>query len=182
MLLAATAFCLDGVMTLDLVVLNRSDATFDLARGDLHVFDASGRLVPQVEEYDRGIEFGLRGRGARASDVDMATAAGEEVFGPVWGMDAYELGLATPREPSPSKQNPRHERTRRDDAKVLDRIEDARPIPTEQWRFDSSPRSVRVRPDDGKVFWAYFEGEAPKFPLTAMVLIDEQQYLFRFDR
>ena len=45
-----------------------------------------------------------------------------------------------------------------------------------------SPTRVRVRPDDGKAFWAYFELADAPFPLTALVLIDGEQHLFRFER
>jgi hypothetical protein len=45
-----------------------------------------------------------------------------------------------------------------------------------------SPTRVRVRPDDGKAFWTYFEPAGARFPLTALVLIDGEQHLFRFER
>lgn len=182
LLVAATAFTLDGVMTLDLVLLNKSDASFDLSRADLHVFDATGRLVRPIEDHDDGIAWGLRGRGHRAASDEGAFAATDEVFGPTWDIDARQLGLVTPDAQPRTKRSVEDEAARREDANILRRVEDARPIPTEEWRFETSPTSVRVRPDDGKVFWAYFDGEEPEFPLTAMVLIDQEQYLFRFER
>lgn len=180
LLVAATAFRVDDVLTLDLVVLNKSGETVDLARSDLHLFDAQGRLIPQMEDVDEGIAWGLRGRGQQASEGQLAS--NHDVFSPTWGLDAAQLGLETPRaQPTQTKRETAVETSRRNDDE-LRRVEEARPVTTTApFQLTSSPRSVRVRPDDGKVFWAYFSGEEPEYPVTAMVLIDKEQYLFRFD-
>ena len=155
--LAATAFEAEGVLTLDLVVLNRTERSLDLARSDLHLFDAEGRLIPQVDDVDAGMAWGLRGRGME--EADGRSVAPTEVFGPGWDADAMALGAELPRAEVRTKYEPASQASRREENDALRRVEDAIPVhATDEWRPQVSPRSVRVRPDDGKVFWAYFDG------------------------
>ena len=180
LLVAATAFRSEGVLTLDVIVLNDSERTFELTRGDLHLFDADGRLLRQVGDVDAGAAWGLRGRGLRASE----TAGPGSLFDVTWTMDATRLSSLTPREPrleSDTKKTRADGRSaRRDDADDVPRFDSSDAIAGGDARLTGSPTRVRVRPDDGKAFWAYFEDTAPAQPITAMVLIDGEQYLFRF--
>lgn len=183
LVVAGTAFRADDVLTLDVIVLNRTPKSFEIARGDLHVFDADGRLLPRLDDVPEGVAWGLRGRGARAGESRAVT--GESAFDATWAMDAARLASiseATPRVEVDRRKEPVVPKaSARDDTDELPRFGTTDPIAVDTPRLEGSPRRVRVRPDDGKAFWAYFEDAGAPRPLTAMVLIDGEQYLFRFD-
>ncbi len=180
-LVAATTFAVDGVLTLDVIVLNRSDTGIDLARSDLHLVDAQGRWLTPRPDFDGGAGHGLRGRGARAAASPSSPVPG--LFDTTRGIEPDGLAhrehpplVASKRE----RRTPEDARRDRDDPERYATVDPGATV--EDSAVMPSPTRVRVRPDDGKAFWGYFEPGDAQFPLTALVLIDGEQHLFRFER
>ena len=178
LLLAATVFRQDDVYTLDLVVLNKTGSSLRVERRDLHLLDAEGRWLSPLPDHPAGADHGLRGRGRAESTTAAAPLVLYDLFDPT--RDERNAGPAARTHASISKDSaPR--------AGDRDRRED----PLRHGAIDvelrsggvlhTSPVAVQVHDGDGKVFWGYFRDEDPRLPLTAMVLVNGQQYLFRFD-
>lgn len=178
LLLAATVFRVDDVYTLDLVVLNKTGSGLRLERGDLHLVDAEGRWLSPLPDHAAGVDHGLRGRGRAGSTTSSAPLVLYDLFDPT--RDARKTGPSARVQASLTKEvAPRvDERDRREDPLRHGAVD-------VELKSDgvlrASPVAVQVHDEDGKVFWGYFRDEAPRLPLTAMVMVDGQQYLFRFD-
>jgi len=180
-LVAAATFEVDGVLALDVIVLNRSDTEIDLTRSDLHLVDAEGRWLTPKPDFEGGATYGLRGRGARASDGPGPQVHG--LFDTTRGIDPDGLAYREYPLRSGSKLESRKASDTRRDREDLRRYATVEPgAATSRTEVMPSPTRVRVRPDDGKAFWTYFEPAGARFPLTALVLIDGEQHLFRFER
>lgn len=174
---AATMCGSAEMFALDLVVLNRRDEVLELRRADLQVVDANGKWLEPVTAWAEGDRYGFSGRrGERARSVvtyevdqDREASSGRlmQNLDTEWG----STSSATKR-PVPASSLPR--------PRVTDTVMRS---PGESVQAPTgAPLRAAIPPADGSVFWGYFRGEAPAFPLTAVVLVDGEQVLFRFDR
>lgn len=175
--IAATMSGTDDHFSLDLVVLNRSDAGFELNRRDLQVVDADGRWLEPLNSWEDGDRVGFSGRREERTNSPVVYEFDQERqlnssrlmqnLDGEWGSTAG----ATKR-PLPLRSEDRR--------KPLDAV--TRNAVPEVAAPTGTPVRVVVPPADGSVFWGYFTGPEPTFPLTAVILVDGEQITFRFDR
>ena len=174
---AATMYGSSDMFALDLVVLNRRDQVLELSRADLQVADANGRWLEPVTTWTEGDRHGFSGRrGDRAryavtyeidQDRDLSSSRLMHNFDADWGSTS---SVEKRPVPARSKPLPRHaDPVTRSPGEAVE-------VPT------GSPLRASIPPADGTVFWGYFRGDEPVFPLTAMVLVNGEQILFHFDR
>lgn len=174
---AATMCGSTDMFALDLVVLNRRDEVLELRRADLQVVDANGHWLEPVTAWAEGDRHGFSGRrGERARsvvtyEVDQDREANSarlmQNLETDWGSTSSAAKRPVSTSPPP--------RPRVTDTVVRSPGETLE-APT------GAPVRAAIPPADGSVFWGYFRAVEPTFPLTAVVLIDGEQVLFRFDR
>ena len=176
---AASAYRSGDIFGVDLVLVNHSGAPVVFERGDLHLVDAEGRWLEPLSDWAGGARHGLRAG---------ATASASTPVVEVPDRDSEFDSFHTLNEIDPSATSTA---TRPRKTSALDR--DRRRPDDDRQRFDSNSedvgdglagalRAVRVPDGEGRVFWGYFEAVAPAFPITAVVMIDGEQIVYRFDR
>jgi hypothetical protein len=172
---AMSAFQQDDTIALDLVVINHQAEEIQLERSDIHLFDASGRLLSPRDTAPEAAARGYQGkyfsdqvpstlfqdfatsnldRDLTLSQLQLGTQRSEKGFA---GSGRLPRRFVHPHEYS-SVQPP---------ASSVNQV----------------VRSVRVGPDEGRAFWAYFQGEEPGFPITAWITLPNgEQLRYQFDR
>ena len=174
---AATLFEAEGTYSLDLIVLNRQGEPLQLTRADLQLVDADGRWFEPVVEWDEGERYGLRGRRVETTESEVVYEIDRDIEAEQ-AMLMQDLTALLGDDPEEAKRRAERRRTRR---RVTD--EDIhRGAKPELSTVNGSPSRVVVPPRDGRAFWGYFRADDPVFPLTAMVVVGDEQVLFRFDR
>lgn len=166
---AASMFESGEHLGLDLIVLNRGGEPVRVERGDLQVFDASGRALATVDDFAGADELGLRGKRELQPHVvhrGMPQPQGNPSPAPSTGTPGGKSALGSPAmAAAPAADWP------------VDLVSPSRPA-----RRPNAPRVVDVGPGQGVATWGYFRGEDPAWPLTAVLMLDDRQLLFRFDR
>jgi hypothetical protein len=181
LVVVATVFRVDEIAALDLIVLNQAGEPVRLAREDLHLVDAGGVWLPSVEGWEEGRGFGLRARqGSAAAALDEPeTPMPSLLDDPSTGMAFGDRVTAVPKKRDkdslsrPAAPVPR--------PRTVDSYQNA-PSVTRERASSPDPAEILVPGEDGRPFWAYFEAAEAAYPLTAVVMIGDEQLLFRFDQ
>ena len=174
---AATMFGDAHRFAIDLVVLNRREQVLEIGRSDVQVVDATGHWLRPLTQWEQGDRYGLSSRRAQPAPPAVVYELDQERersqsrlmqnLESDWGSSPTAAKRPLPLRPT---QRPVHGEGY---------VRGAHP---EVGTVQGTPIRVAVPPADGGVFWAYFELDNPVLPLTALVLVDGEQVVFRFDR
>lgn len=175
LLVAATVFRHGADFTLDLIVINHSELPVSIDRASLHLVDAEGRWLTPIRDWDGAHRYGLRGNQNPDGPVMVYELPEQELeFDQSMALEASRSvpqARPTKSEPPPDRRRRRNQADDYDDLTTADL--DA-PL--------STPRGVRVRPGASRAFWTYFEGQDIEYPITAVVMLEEHQLLFHYER
>lgn len=173
---AATSFEVDGVFGVDMIIVNHSDRELVLDREDVHLLDAEGRWLDPVASAPAAAAAGMQGRPYSGADTERVYELPDRTDQLDRDLVLAETGVDDLSRPRKTPQRSRDRLPRRDEetpeAAVPEMEEDQPPVVT----------AVRIAPGEGKAFWAYFRADAPPMPLTALVVLEEQQLGFKFGR
>lgn len=173
---AATAFRVEGVITVDLVLVNHSGQDRAVRRDELHVVDAAGRWLPSLDAWPEGKRYGLRGSLRREPTVPVYAMPDRGLEG-TFALQRFAQGGdrgTTPRKTvveHPPQRRPVDERDR------VWRVD----APEAEDHFEGALRAVRIPDGEGRVFWGYFEAGEVQYPLSVVLMNGDEQLVYRFE-
>jgi hypothetical protein len=167
---AATAYRLEQHVGLDLIVLNHRNQSIALERKHLMLYDADGQPLTPIADFAGASSIGLRGRASLAAPTIVYESPADDANGP-----------ALPAErPLPSSK---------DDHASAGSQAAPRSRANTDWRAleatnasGAAPSTLRVAGGEGRAWWAYWSAkDGLRFPLTAFVVLGDEQLMFQFD-
>jgi hypothetical protein len=166
---ATSGFQVGSTFALDMIVVNHRDQEVTLRTADVHLIDAAGRWLAPKLTAPRAASRGLQGKHfASVSPSTLFQDFGSEGFGGDHPMSRLEGAMEGSTKGSSSSSA----RQRR-----VPRLSSNSQIATASALATEVVSSVRVAPGEGRAFWAYFEDDAPKFPLTAWITLETGEQL-----
>ncbi len=173
---ATSGFRVGDTLALDMIVINHRQEEVTLRRADVHLVDAAGRWLTPMPSSESAAARGLQGRSfVSTTPSTLFQDFGGDFLDQDFSLGTTEGGLSGLATKGTSATSRRHNRAYASEANS--RIE------TSSAQLRRPVTAVRVGPDQGRAFWAYFEGADPEYPLTAVIMLEGGEELrFRFDR
>jgi hypothetical protein len=167
---AATAYRVDRNIGLDLIVLNHRAEAVALDRNQVMLYDASGQPLTPVADFSGAAGIGLRGRAQVEAPTIMYEAPEDHANGPAL---PAERPLPSSKQAQTRATAPAAPRGRANtDWRALEAGASG----------GSAPSTLRVASGEGRPWWAYWSAKRPiEFPLTAFVVLGDEQLMFQFD-
>jgi hypothetical protein len=172
---ATSGFQVGSTFALDMIVVNHRDQEVTMRTEDVHLIDATGRWLAPTRMAPRAASRGLQGKHfASVSPSTLFQDFGGEELGGDTTMSQLQGAMDGRAKGSPSSSA----RQRR-----FPRLSSNSQIATASALATEVVSSVRVAPGEGRAFWAYFEDDAPRFPLTAWITLETgEQLRYEFTR
>ncbi len=171
---ACALFEQEGYLTMDMIVLNRSDEPVRIDREDLRLVTADGVWLQPVDDWTGSEKFGLRAKQSSGPGATYLYEAPE--YAPV--SDPSQLGFASSGFGLPVKS-----------PSVRRAAAVRRPVSGDAaWRGGLGGRNAPAAPDrltvqgeDGKAYWTYWDASAVDGPVTAFLMLEGSHMIFQFE-
>ncbi len=167
---AAAMFQMNGYLTVDLVVYNHSGEPLEISRADMYVLDYMGTRLAPIEEWEGAENYGLRSSVQR--DTEYVYLEGNEAVPDRFGQTPASSG--TGKTGDGERGIPVYDSGNDLDNMFTEPVEIRQPKVT-------APPILTIASGEKRPYWAYFETKNIVYPLSAIVRLDGNRLIFRFE-